>query len=785
MGSQASSETQVKTSVRNLVEFVLRSGDIDNRHKGGEKLAMQEGSRLHRKIQRRMGGDYQAEVSFKEEIPRDEVIIVLEGRADGIFTEGDTVYIDEIKCMYMDINRLDAPILVHRAQAMCYAYLYAVQNHKFGMGIQMTYCNIETEEIRRFKEVISFDELEQWFLEVIREYAKWAKYRYHHRQARKATIMGLEFPFPYRKGQRNLAVAVYKSITGGKNLFIQAPTGIGKTMSTVFPAVKAIGEGSGDQLFYLTAKTITRTVAEEAFSILREKGLRFSTVTITAKEKLCPQEAMECNPDACPYARGYYDRVNEAVFDILHQEEAITREVLLAFAMERKLCPFEFGLDITLWADGIICDYNYVFDPNVSLRRFFADGVQGDYIFLVDEAHNLVERAREMYSAALYKEDVLSVRRQVKAVDSRLAKALEACNKMLLELKRECDTYKVLDSVSHLAMGMQSVYTRLEEFMEERPDKVTDEILDFFFCVRDFLSVNELTDENYCIYTEHTGDNRFMVKLFCMNPAANLKTCLSKAKASVFFSATLLPVNYYKKLLSGNVEDYAVYAVSPFAEENRFLAAGNDVSSRFTRRTKEEFGKILDYIRAVAAGRTGNYMVFFPSYHYMNQVFDLCGEEPFDIIKQSGIMSEAKREEFLAEFETKRERSLVAFCVMGGIFSEGIDLKGESLIGAILVGTGLPQVCTRQELLRQYFEEKEGQGFRYAYVYPGMNKVMQAAGRVIRTAEDKGVIILLDDRFLRQEYVDLFPAEWYGCQVTNRRTIGEQVKNFWAGNEPF
>lgn len=779
----------IRLSVRNLVEFVLRSGDLDNRRSASaDRDAMAAGSRLHKKIQKRMGANYQAEVSLKHTVDMEGYQVTVEGRADGIITEADgTVVIDEIKGIYQNLDYLEKPVMVHRAQAMCYGYFYACMKELRSVGIQMTYCNLETEEIKRFREELSFEELEDWFGNVMHEYCNWAEYLYDNRLRRKAGISRMEFPYPYREGQKELAVGVYRTISRGKTLFIQAPTGIGKTLSTVFPSLKAIGEGYGDKLFYLTAKTITRTVAEECFDILRKNGLYFSTVTITAKDKLCFTGEKECNPDACPYAKGHFDRVNDAVFDIIHEVKAITREKILEYAGKYQVCPFEFCLDISNWVDGIICDYNYVFDPDVKLKRYFSDGIDGDYIFLVDEAHNLVNRAREMYSASLVKEDVLEVKRIVKARSTKLASALERCNRVLLELKRECDTYRILPSASSLAAAAASVMGELEPFMDDHPEfDGRDKVLDFYFALRSFLNIYELVDKNYKIYSEHLEDGSFMVKLFCINPSANLRQCLDKGNSTVFFSATLLPIQYYKDLLSGNPEDYAIYARSPFAPSNRLLAVSNDVSSRYTRRTASEFQKMGEYILQIGNARKGNYMVFFPSYYYMSKVWDALEErrgqplrDQMDVILQENNMKEEDRDAFLHMFEEERERSLAAFCVMGGVFSEGIDLKEERLIGAVIIGTGLPQINTEGEILKQYFEEDGKRGFDYAYQYPGMNKVLQAAGRVIRTSQDKGIVVLLDDRFLQKDYQELFPMEWEEYYEVDKRIVSDVVAAFW------
>ena len=779
---------QIKISVRNLVEFILRSGDIDNRHgRAAQKEAMQEGSRIHRKIQRRMGADYQPEVSLKIELEREQYVLILEGRADGIIVRDGQTIIDEIKGIYQNVNLLEAPVLVHLAQAKCYAYIVALQQGLAEISVQMTYCNLDTEEIKRFQEHYTFEEISEWFLAVVSAYDKWAEFQYRARQERNLSIEKLEFPFPYRQGQKELAAGVYRTISRGKNLFIQAPTGTGKTITTVFPAVKAVGQGLADKIFYLTARTITRTVAKEAFDLLCTQGYRGRVLTITAKEKLCLCEEMDCNPIHCPYAKGHYDRVNEAVFDLLLQECDVTREVLLIQAEKFQVCPFEMCLDTSLWVDDIICDYNYVFDPNVYLRRFFAEGVKGDYLFLVDEAHNLVERGREMYSAVLYKEDFLENKKILKNYSKKCSASLERCNRHLLKMKRDCDGYRVLGGIEDLIFALLQLGFAMEEFFQKEiniPEK--KEVQEFYLNVRHFLNMYELVDENYVIYTEHEPDGRFKLKLYCVNPAVNLQSCIDKGRSTIFFSATLLPIQYYKKLLSTCADNYAVYAQSVFANDQKLLVVAKDVSSKYTRRNQQEFEKIASYIYEAAMAKNGNYIAFFPSYRMMEEVFACFVQregifEELECICQQSGMSELQREEFLSNFTSPREKTLVGFCVMGGIFAEGIDLKYEALIGVIVVGTGLPQISNEREILKDFYDRQERAGFAYAFRYPGMNKVLQAAGRVIRTSEDRGVILLLDERFLQQEYQALFPREWEGFQTVALAQVREVVEGFWKG----
>lgn len=776
--------TRIRISVRNLVEFIFRSGDIDNRiGKGAQKEAMQEGSRMHRKIQGRMGMEYRAEVPLKLEVPQEQYVLALEGRADGIITNADGVTVDEIKCMYTDVTRFEEPIFVHKAQAMCYAYIYALQNGLDQISVQLTYCDLDTEEICRFEEAFSFFWLERWFQDMMEAYRKWTDFQFAWRKIRQTSIQTLEFPFPYREGQYKLVGDVYRTIHRKKILFIQAPTGTGKTISALFPAIRAVGENLGDKIFYLTAKTITRTVAKDTCDLLKAKGYRGKVIVLTAKEKMCPCEEMDCNPSNCLRAKGHYDRVNDAVYDLITTEEDFTRERMLAQAEKYQVCPFEMSLDASLYADIIICDYNYVFDPNVYLKRFFSEEEKGDYIFLVDEAHNLVERGREMYSAVLVKEEILTLKKLVRGKDRKLEAALEKCNRQMLEWKRECETYTIYESIGAFAFSLMRLMSLLDIFLQSRgemPER--KEVTEFYLNLRHFMNMFERVDENYVLYSDFDETDRFCLHLYCVNPSVNLQECLERGKSTIFFSATLLPVNYYKNLLSSKKDNYAVYADSAFREEQRLLFIGRDVSSLYTRRTLGEFHRIALYIQQVLRAKKGNYLIFFPSYRFMEDVYEqflAVNEQEADCMMQSGNMNEADREEFIQEFSNPRGKSLAAFCVLGGIFSEGIDLKEDLLIGVLIVGTGLPQICNQREILKEYYQEENGQGFDYAYQYPGMNKVLQAAGRVIRTASDRGIIGLLDDRFLRSDYRQLFPREWSQYEVHTLDSLPEALEAFW------
>ena len=789
---------QIRISVRNLVEFVMQSGDLDNRSGSyRDKKAMLKGAKIHKTLQDRAGSEYRAEVPLKHEIACPEYSILLEGRADGIFTRPDGVTaIDEIKSMYADVEHFTEPVAVHRAQALCYAYIFALQNGRQQMGVRMTYCNIKTMKVRYFDETLTFEQLEDWFSDVLLKLTKWFDFLMDHRRERNASIPSIAFPFPYRNGQKQLVVSAYKTIAAGKKLYIEAPTGIGKTMSAVFPSVSAMGQGLADKIFYLTAKTITRTVAQEAFDILRRNGLVFKSMILTAKEKLCILESPDCNPEACPYARGFFDRINDAVFYLVTHYDCITREDILKVAEEYQVCPFELSLDASYWVDALICDYNYVFDPDVRLARFFAGEERGDYVFLIDEAHNLVERAREMYSAVLSHKHVKEAKAMAKESMPMVAPKLDRLQRQLSAMKKTCvaqqEEKEILDAAQLpiLYDNVYTVFSEMEKFYEEHPEFKDRDLLDFYFELRSFLLTYEAMDESYVAYLEPT-DEDLLVHLFCVHPATRLLECMHQGRSSILFSATLLPIRYYKELLGAEEEDYAITVPSPFDPEKRLLGVVNGISTVYTRRGPRLYESIARNILNIVKEHAGNYMAFFPSYRMMWDVGEVLETMAFhqgrkiEFMYQQQDMSERDREDFLSEFaENEDGVTRIGMAIMGGIFSEGIDLVRESLIGVLIVGTGLPQVCMEREILRDYFEETMGKGFEYAYLFPGITKVLQAAGRLVRTADDYGVIALMDERFLKQEYREQFPREWSNGKVWNDdMTMIKDLRDYWARME--
>lgn len=787
---------EVRVSVRNLVEFILRNGDIDQKSGAIRDVdAMQAGSRAHRKFQKQSGSNYQAEVSLKRFVSINETLdIQVEGRADGIiFNSLDErdIMIDEIKGTFTKLEKYEEPDLLHVAQVDCYACIYAKKHDLDTIKVRVTYIHLETEEIKTFEYERKTEELEKWFQNLVSQYAKWAKWQMEWKELRDASIRTTAFPFEYRQSQKRMMNGVFRSVEEGKNIFIQAPTGTGKTLGTLFPSIKAMGNGKCGRIFYLTAKTITRTVAEESGELLRGQGLRMKFITLTAKEKICPLENCICQPEFCERAKGHFDRVNDAVFDMITHEDKIDRASIASYAEKHQVCPFEYQLDISLWCDTIICDYNYVFDPVVYLKRFFADPM-ANMLFLVDEAHNLVDRAREMYSAVLYRREFRAVYRKLKNVKPKLARKVYKCGQYLKdyeELRQEFGgNYAVISEVGSFVIQLMRMISDMEDFLkEDLGQELREVVTELYFNARRFVNTYDLLDEKYLIYTEGEGKDA-MIRLFCVDPSGNLSERIGMSRSTIFFSATLLPIQYYKDLLSKKPEqDYEMYVESPFSAENRLVFIAKDVSSRYISRNTEQYERIAEYILKIVRAKNGNYLVFCPSYAFMESIFEIFTDRELKkvgnglkVFKQESNMDEDERQAFLEHFEERPHETTLGFCVLGGVFSEGIDLKADRLIGAIVVGTGLPGLGSERELLRTYFDEKSGQGFDYAYLFPGMNKVLQAGGRVIRTESDKGIIALLDERFNYSGYQRLFPREWIPFEKIDKESVEELVEKFWT-----
>ncbi len=753
----------IPLSVRYLVEYVFMSGSIDSGFRTVGSLI--EGTRAHQKIQKQYREQDQKEVYLSAEIPYKDLVFVLDGRCDGLLQADDLMTIEEIKSTASDLDHMtEDRFPVHWAQAKCYAYMYAREHGMERMAVQLTYVHVVTEEQKRFTIEATFEELELFVLETIQEYAPYAEMVFQHRLKRDQSIEALSFPFAaYRQGQKKLAAGVYKSIDDSCKLFAKAPTGIGKTISTTFPTIKAIGKGLLQRFFYLTAKTITRTAAEEAFSLMQSKGLQLHTVTLTAKDKICFQEQVSCRKEDCIYADGYYDRINTAVLDILSNETLITRPVIERYARKHTICPFEFSLDVSYAADAVICDYNYVFDPRISLKRLFAEQKKQTAL-LVDEAHNLVDRAREMFSAALVKSDFLEVVRAFKGVNSELHQAAKAVNDYFIACRKEIlDKYNVVQERPQLLSGLiEAFVVQAEKQLAAYPSKQTlPLLLDTYYASQAYLRADKLYDERYVTYYEIVR-NDVRVKLFCLDPSYLLQQMGKGYRSHIYFSATLSPGSYYMDMLGAGPEDYKLSIPSPFSKEQLDISI-QPLSTRYHDRERTK-GPLVQLLLQLVENNKGNFLFFFPSYEYMNSVYEtFVAEERGTKVRtllQHNEMTEEEREQFLSSFDASNTNTMAGFAVMGGIFSEGIDLVGDRLNGVAVIGVGLPQIGLERNIIKQYFQSTGRNGYDYAYVFPGINKVLQAGGRLIRSEQDRGILMLVDDRYLQPQYQRLLPEEW-------------------------
>ena len=782
--------------IRRLVEFLLRTGSIDSRFTGFDRAL--EGARLHRKLQRaavKKYPDYQAEAALKQDYTCADIAYTLEGRADGIFTDKDgTPTIDEIKTTTLPpefITGEQSP--EHWAQAQIYAAIYARQQGLPAMRVRLVYYQVDEDLEFTFTHDYSADALDAIVTDLLTQYAPWAKRSAEWQRMSRASRQALPFPFAsYRPGQRAMMNAVYKTCTEGGQLLCQAPTGIGKTMSVLFPALKAVGEGG--PIFYLTARGTTRAAAENALTLLRaaDPDLKLRSVTLTAKDKICLQEHRECTPEACPYANGYYDRVKAALWDGL-DTHALTADALQALARKHKVCPFELGLDLSLWCDVVVGDYNYLFDPVVHLMRFFETA--GDYLFLIDEAHNLPGRARDMHSASLCKSAFYDAKKRLGKGKSSLKNALTKVNNIFIEWRHRCEevlddsrfgrTYFEKSRAEDFDRALTKLCEPLEIWLDEHrdPGETHDALLQLYFDIRAWLRVADTFDNHFVLQISAVG-SEVRAAMLCLDPSDFLAADFAKGRAAVLFSATLAPAGYYKDLC-GLPDARAVALRSPFDPANMGLWCARQVSTRYKDRA-DSIAKVSDLLAVMAAAQPGHYLAFFPSYSYLQQVWeDFAARYPDQpTLCQESSMDEGQRTEFLAQFLARDGKPLLGFAVLGGVFGEGVDLTGESLIGVAVVSPGLPQIGPRQEQLRDYFEETRGAGFDYAYRYPGMNKVLQAAGRVIRTPQDRGVVLLIDDRFLATDTRRLMPPHWEHLRVVDSADAWkDELAAFWKNHE--
>lgn len=771
-----------KVSVRELVAFVHNEESIDNRKQSNHTAL--EGSKIHRKLQQSMDENYQSEVSLKTVYQGKQFDIRLEGRCDGIWQKENQIIIDEIKTGEHTFEQLeDATLQLFMAQAKIYAYIYALQEKLEEVVVMVHYFCTQDEKIDEYQNQYSFDELNDYYQETMKEYEKWLIFLDKYRQNRQKKLQALQFPYNnYRKGQRELSIAVYRTLSQEKCLFMEAPTGTGKTLSTLFPALKAMGEYNQGRIFYLTAKTITRQVALDTMKLFEEQQSEIKTIEISAKEKICFMNECKCNPDYCPFAKNYYQKQKLAIWDLLNNGHFYSREQISEVAKKYECCPFELSLDLSLYSDVIVCDYNYLFDPQVYLKRFF-ELEETDSYFLVDEGHNLISRAREMYSKALSLQ-------LIKDFKKLLPKHHRKHHKILQQFIEYCEeSRKLLKDRDYLFqkelpdklidLGYRwSEYFR--DFLLELKDEIPTWLQNLYFDLMSFLKISEYYDDHFTFLVELVN-HELQFKIFCLDPAHFIKQKLDFGKGSVLFSATLSPVQYYQNLLVGHTDDLTFRQSSPF-NQNQFQVLVADYLPMTYKYRSQVVDSLCELIKKATDIKVGNYFCFFPSFSYMEEVYQRYIQlyPEAEVLIQSRELKDVEKEAFLANFQAQNEQVVLGFCVLGGVFSEGIDLKKNRLIGSIIVSVGLPQISKEQEELKKYFDEKNQQGFYYIYQLPGFNKIMQAAGRVIRTEEDRGVILLIDQRFGRKDYMQLYPAHWSkGVVVHDLNSMLNQLKQFW------
>ncbi|CAI3505594.1 ATP-dependent DNA helicase [Enterococcus cecorum] len=771
-----------KVSVRELVAFVHNEESIDNRKQSNHTAL--EGSKIHRKLQQSMDENYQSEVSLKTVYQGKQFDIQLEGRCDGIWQKENQIIIDEIKTGELAFEQLeDATLQLFMAQAKIYAYIYALQEKLEEVVVMVRYFCTQDEKIDEYQNQYSFDELNDYYQETMKEYEKWLIFLDKYRQNRQKKLQALQFPYNnYRKGQRELSIAVYRTLSQEKCLFMEAPTGTGKTLSTLFPALKAMGEYNQGRIFYLTAKTITRQVALDTMKLFEEQQSEIKTIEISAKEKICFMNECKCNPDYCPFAKNYYQKQKLAIWDLLNNGHFYSREQISEVAKKYECCPFELSLDLSLYSDVIVCDYNYLFDPQVYLKRFF-ELEETDSYFLVDEGHNLISRAREMYSKALSLQLIKDFKKLLPKHHRKhhkiLQQFIEYCEESRKLLKDQDYLFQKELPDKLIDLGYRwSEYFR--DFLLELKDKIPTWLQNLYFDLMSFLKISEYYDDHFTFLVELVN-HELQFKIFCLDPAQFIKQKLDFGKGSVLFSATLSPVQYYQNLLVGHTDDLTFRQSSPF-NQNQFQVLVADYLPMTYKYRSQVVDSLCELIKKATDIKAGNYFCFFPSFSYMEEVYQRYIQlyPEAEVLIQSRELKDVEKEAFLANFQAQNEQVVLGFCVLGGVFSEGIDLKKNRLIGSIIVSVGLPQISKEQEELKKYFDEKNQQGFYYIYQLPGFNKIMQAAGRVIRTEEDRGVILLIDQRFSRKDYMQLYPTHWSkGVVVHDLNSMLNHLKQFW------
>lgn len=784
-------------SVGELARF-WQKGDINFRFSG--RSSALEGIRGHQYVQKKRGPGYLSEKPVSLEVTRDGFTVQVQGRLDGFVPDDNPPVVEEIKTLRVAVAELPASIKeIHLAQLKIYGFMICQAEALTRVDLRLCYLDLDSHSESCSQEEYSIETLSTFFEMSLGRFVNWLVTNRTWLDIRNRSIEEINFPYrKYRSGQRDMAVAAYRSMIDNQQTVLQAPTGIGKTMATIFPAIKAMRNANYDKLFYLSAKTSGQQMAEETVSKINAAGLRFRSVTLTAKDKICFNPGSPCDPDHCQYAKGYYDRLAGGIEDVLKTRDQISRKIIESVAEMHKLCPFELSLDVSRSVDLIICDYNYVFDPAVYLRRFFEDS-HGKYALLIDEAHNLVDRGRDMFSAELTKGDFLNLRRHLKDFSPVVARELARVNTEILSILKD-HGMELENSGFHVLQDVPAKFTRsIKRFCDSAENLLQvnsaasysatnnsssnnsslnkkEELLSLYFdCLR-FLRTVEQADKDYAFLLLKAG-KQIRLKLFCINPASRLQLGFNKMSCSICFSATMKPQIYFQGLLGLRTDATWYQLASPFDPSRLGVFVAPYIGTSYRERDAS-VDDLVQLIQSVVESKAGNYLVFFPSHAYLRTVYDAfsLASPDHETIIQERYMAEEDRQAFLECF-TEGGR-VTGFAVMGGVFGEAVDLKGKRLIGVVVTGVGLPQIGVERDLIRDYWNE-EGIGFEFAYQYPGMNKVLQTAGRVIRDADDKGIVCLVDRRFTEMRYQDLFPGDWQVRQAPSKDALQTGLAHFW------
>ena len=775
---------RIELSVHQLVDFLLRKGDIDNRV--FNRSSQTEGSRLHAVYQSSQNKNYISEYPLKQSFVIDDVEITLQGRADGIIKKSSKDYIiDEIKTTVIDLKEFrDENLQWHLGQAKCYAYMFAHALSLDHIGIRLTYIR-QGKESEKFIDEYMFltIDLENDIYNLLNQYLEFYQVIIRLNEERNKSVETLEFPFTkYRKGQKELVKYVYGAIKNKEKLFIEAPTGIGKTMSCIYPAIKYFTENKDSKIFYLTAKATGKENAHHALKILKENGLSMSDIIITSKEKMCFTKEKNCNPDECPYTKGYYNKIKNVIKESIVRYDDFDYDTIAHIANKHMVCPFELELDLSLFCDVVICDYNYVFDPTAYMKRYF-DENSSNYIILVDEAHNLVDRSKSMYSAELSYESFLKAKKaQSKIPNRKIKTALAKINNVFLSYIDEFEEgeSEVTDFKEDGYNVINRFINKYQEVSKENNKDISKELTNFYIDVNRFIKISEMLSDRFLVYVNKQKSD-LKIKFFCLDPSRFLASTMSKVNSTTLFSATLSPISYYIDTLGGDVEKSPNLVLdSPFPKENLKLLIAPKISTRYKNRDKS-YQEVASMLVSFVSVKKGNYFIYLPSYEYLDNLLKVISfPEDVDLFVQNRDMSEKNRAEFIKHFKENKNRSTVGLAIIGGAFGEGIDLVGDYLIGVAIVGIGLPKLNFESNKIVDYYSNTDVKGFNYAYTFPGMNKVMQAVGRLIRSEEDKGAALLIDERYMWNEYRILFKKEWDRYEVVyNENDIKESLQKFF------